>query len=143
VEVAMLVLARQAMLGAVVSLLAIGCSQQLKVEGKVTLDGAPLDEGSISFEPADGMGSEFGGTISAGNYVAEAPPTATPGPKIVRIRASRKTGKQVPAGPPFPPDKMVDEIVPLPSDYHDGGKLKTELKPGAGNHADFELVSKP
>lgn len=139
----MLVLTRQAMLGVVISLMALGCSQQLKVEGKVTFDGTPLEEGSISFEPADGTGSEFGGVISAGNYVAEAPPTAKPGAKIVRIRASRKTGKQMPAGPPFPPDKMVDEIVPLPADYHDGGKLTTELKPGTGNRADFELVSKP
>src|SRR4051794_9551211 len=109
-------------------LFAIGCGRQLKVQGKVTLDGTPVESGSISFEPADGSGSEFGTIIADGNYFGEGPATANAGPKIVRIRASRKTGKKIPAGPTFPPDAMTEEVIPLPRAYSDTSKLTADLK---------------
>lgn len=138
----MLVSVRHAAMCCALTLLLTGCSQQLKVEGQVTLDGKPVDSGSISFEPADGAGAEFGGTITNGSYVAEGPPTAKPGAKIVRIRASQKTGKQIPAGSPFPEGTMTDEVVTVPADYNDKSKLTADVKAGA-NQANFELVSQP
>lgn len=123
-------------------LLAAGCAgQTLEVEGDVLFDGQPVDNGGISFEPADGKGPEFGGTIVAGHYKASGPPGMESGKRIVRIRGSRKTGKQVPAGPPHPPGTMIDEVVFVPSTISDSGSLSVDLTVGKVNRADFHLKS--
>ena len=132
----------RAVVAIILCCVASGCgSQAIVVEGKITFDGQPVDTGSISFEPADGNGPEFGGAIADGAYRVVGPPGAASGSKIIRIRASRKTGRQLPAGPPFPPSMMIDEIEPVPKRYNDDSKLTAELKAGGSNHIDFPLDS--
>ena len=53
----------------------------VKISGKVTVDGAPVETGSIAFAPADGKTSVEGAEIINGEYQAKVPP----GEKIVRI----------------------------------------------------------
>ena len=129
-------------LAIVLCCVASGCgSQAIVVEGNVTLDGQGVDTGSISFEPSDRNGPEFGGAIANGAYKIVSPPGTAPGTRTVRIRASRKTGRKLPAGPPFPPSMMIDEIEPVPKRYNDDSKLTAELKAGGSNHIDFPLDS--
>jgi hypothetical protein len=121
-----------------------GCGNSgLQVEGKVTFDGADVESGSISFEPADGKGRDFGGLIKDGKFKIVSPPGIEPGAKIVRITAARKTGRKIPAGPPSPPDVMVDEIVSAPKEYNENTKLNANLEIGKINQLEFKLQSSP
>jgi hypothetical protein len=118
-----------------------GCGGTLVVEGNVTFDGEPVAEGSISFEAPDGAGPTFGGRIENGAYRITDIPTTAAGPRIVRITASRKTGKKIPAGPPAPPGTMVDEIRPVPPRYNRDSKEQVNLQRGVSNRFDFTLQS--
>ena len=90
-----------------------GCSHgpaMTKVVGVVTIDGKPLQNGSITFEPADGRGFTAGATIENGAYEAKAPP----GEKRVRITGYEIVG-QKPAYPNVPNCRMRDivkDVVP-------------------------------
>jgi hypothetical protein len=127
-----------------VVLLISGCNPPLiEVQGEVQLDGTPVETGSISFEPANGQGSEFGAAILAGRYQALAPPSAGPGTHIVRIRASRPTGRQIPAGPPHPPSFMIDELKPVSAAYNVKSTLTADLTQEGPNRVDFSLESDP
>ena len=57
-----------------------------------------------------GNGTTAGGEITGGRYSLSGDTGVSPGKKTVRITAVRKTGRRILAGPPEPPDKMVDEI---------------------------------
>ena len=62
----------------------IGCggSGLSTVEGKVTFEGEPVEEGSIVFEPKDGVGRAVGGIIKDGKYRLEGESGVEPGKKI-------------------------------------------------------------
>lgn len=123
--------------------LLVGCSGShlATVQGKVTLDGTPLDQGSIVFEPADRKGPVAGGTIQNGKYLLAGESAAVPGKKIVRINASRTTGRKIEAGPPAPAGTMVDEVVYVPESYNEKSTLTVQLDAGDSSH-DFALRSK-
>src|SRR5262245_14822944 len=95
------------------------------VRGMVTVDGQPIDEGSISLEPADGQGPTTGGVIKAGKYELVGNAAVEPGKKIVRIVGLRQTGKMVPAGPPAPKGTLIPEMIKcVPSHYNDKSSMK-------------------
>jgi hypothetical protein len=127
----------------VVFLPACARDDRVAVSGKVTLDGQPVETGSISFVPIEGTQSPTAGAeIIDGEY--EIPQAG--GPKLgvfrVEIRSQRKTGKKIPAGSPAQPGTMVDETVEaIPRQYNKQSKLRAELKPGS-NPLDYELTSK-
>lgn len=127
-------------IGLLLSLLA-GCgSGGIKIEGTVQFRGQPIDNGSISFEPAGGNGSEFGATITNGKYEVTCPAETPPGTLTVRIRAAIKTGKQVAAGSPTPPGTLVDEVISLPAIYNNQSTLTATLEAGKVNQViDFDL----
>lgn len=81
------------------------------VSGEVTIDGKPVDSGSIVFIPEDGQGPSRGGKIADGKFLLQGGEPIPPGKKTVKITASMKTGKQVEASPPAPPGMMIDEAV--------------------------------
>ena len=111
-----------------------GCGNGLvRVEGNVTYDGKPMELGTISFDPVDGQSPVVGGKIEGGAYRVE---NCTPGKKTVRIVGTRKTGRRVKAGSPFPPDLEVDEFVPLPCKPQ-----SVEFVAKGPNQFDFHLKS--
>lgn len=111
------------------------------VEGNVTFDGQPVEQGTIAFEPADGLGPVTGGTIENGKYRLAGQAGVPPGKKTVRISAVRKTGRQVEAGSPAPPGTMVEEIEPyIPAGYNQNSTLTCEVSAGAVTQ-DFDLKS--
>jgi hypothetical protein len=124
-------------------LTANGCgSGKIPVEGNVRFAGTPVEEGMITFEPADGKGPTTGGRIADGKYELAAEAGATPGEKIVRIVALRKTGRMIPEGSPAPPGTMVAEVKQcIPSQYNDQSILRVEITPGKTNTHDFDLKS--
>jgi len=119
-------------------LLIAGCGTKLAtVEGNVTWEGKPVDEGSISFAPADGKGPTLGGVIKNGQYQLVGKSWVTPGKKIVTITAVRKTGKQIEAGPPAPPGTMVDDLETVTVTH------TCDISEGKANQKDFEVKPPP
>jgi len=110
----------------------------------VRVDGKPVDDGSINFAPMDGEGPSTGGKIEKGTYVLNGKAAVLPGKKRVSITPVLKTGRRIPAGPPFPPGTMVDEIVPLPdlTELNKDLLVNVEVVAGKVNEHNFDLKTK-
>jgi hypothetical protein len=118
-----------------------GCGDgKVRVRGTASFDGKPIDQGMISFDPADGRGPNTGGEIREGHFDLANEARATPGKKIVRIRAFRSTGRKIESGPPAPPGTLVDEIQPfIPARYNESSTLSADILPGKVNEVNFDL----
>jgi hypothetical protein len=98
------------------------------VHGSVSWEGKPLSTGNIVLEPEDGKGSPIQGAISEGKFDLKSPP----GSKIVRIQASRDTGKIGEYG-----EKISESYIP--AKYNRTSKLKAAVVAGEENELKFEL----
>ena len=124
-------------------LLLIGCGQQgdrQRLEGTVTLDGAPLAEGQITFVPQPGTkGPTAGGPISEGYFSIPHDGGTFTGTFLVKITATRKTGKQVMN---YALNEMIDEIEQfLPLRYNRQSELTREVTDSGPNQFEFALKS--
>jgi hypothetical protein len=110
------------------------------VNGKVTVSGKPVAEGTIAFIPTgQTRGPSSGSAIKDGSYAVARDGGPVPGSYNVSIRAMRKTGKKIEAGPPAPPGTMIDEVTQfLPPQYNTNTTLTVEIQSGSNEH-DFDL----
>ena len=118
-------------------LLAAGCgaSRRGAAAGRVTLDGEPVEGGTITFIPAAaGQGQPAWADIVAGEYSLSASRGPAVGPNRVEIRWPRKTGRKAPYDPQL--DEMREAI---PDRYNRESELRVDVKPGR-NRLDFELT---
>lgn len=131
------------LLAAVGLVFCLGCGDgRCPTSGEVTFDGKPVDEGTISLEPADGNGPATGGKIVGGKYELVRAAAPMPGKKVVRISAVRKTGRKVPGDSLSAPGTMVDEIKRyVPDVYNSRSTLSCEIIAGGQNRFDFHLKS--
>ncbi len=128
--------------------LAVGCSgttddlPREAVTGTVTLDGAPLPSGSISFSPDGGGPGGGGGTIKDGRFSIARDVGLPPGNYTVAINSSKPREdrtKPAQAGG----GKAVDVAKELiPTKYNSKSTLKVEIKKGGGNDLKLALESK-
>jgi hypothetical protein len=103
-----------------------------RVSGVVTLDGQPLADATVMFQPTEGRAS-IATTDSAGKYsltYLDGVPGAKLGAHkvIIRTEIPGEDGQ-----PPIAKEK-------LPKKYHDQTELTAEVKPGS-NTFDFALTS--
>ncbi len=118
-----------------------GCGDGwIPVRGTVTLDGKPVDDGSVSFQPPDGNGPTAGASVKAGQF--EVLTGLKPGTYKVTVRGVVKTGRQQPAGPPLPPGTMIDEMVMYPPTGQNPEPVTVEVKVGEPPLT-FDLKSLP
>ncbi|MDB5339877.1 MAG: hypothetical protein JWN70_5496 [Planctomycetaceae bacterium] len=123
-----------------------GCQtgvSQFGTSGEITLDGAPVEQGSITFFPdaANTSGSTAGAVIHQGKYTVPADKGLTPGLYQVKITWSRKTGKKVEASSPHPPGTMIDEeSEAIPAKYNTASTLTADIL-AHDNTLDFDLKS--
>jgi hypothetical protein len=109
-----------------------GCESPVTtVTGDVTLDGSPIESGTITFESPDQKGPTMSGAITNGRYEVK----GSPGKKKVLVTGFRPTGRKVPAGPPLPPEAMVDELVPFPPPGQSHVPTDVDLTAGANAHS--------
>lgn len=104
------------------------------VTGIVTLDGNPLENATIMFQPDNGRPSS-GMTDQTGRYTLEyaaGVPGAAEGAHTVIIR-TLIPGED--GTPPVSPEK-------LPKNYHDQTELKAQVSAGKNEH-NFDLSTKP
>ena len=123
-----------ALLG-IVCVCAGGCGGEspADVSGTVKVDGLLLPEGEIIFEAADGSKTPTAGKIKDGQYELK----VLPGPKKVRISASR---------PPKKPDPMFGFAATEPmiaEEFNVKTKLTAEIKAGTNENVDFEVKAIP
>lgn len=125
-------------------LIILGCnssdSQRGAVSGSVTLDGEPLEQGSIMFVPLPGTsGSVAAGAIEGGRYLILQEVGAALGTNKVEIRSSRKTGRTIRKYGPH--TRPVDEVIQLiPQNYNKKSILKVDVTSGS-NVLDFDLTT--
>jgi hypothetical protein len=106
------------------------------VSGKVTLDGAPLEDATICFVPtADGQRQAGWATIAGGEYAIAASGGLGTGAFRVEIRALRATGEK--SNDPT----LVNAKEAVPTRYNRQSELVADLKPGP-NVTNFDLKSK-
>ncbi len=100
------------------------------VEGTVTLDGAPLAEGTINFGPMAGAhGTATGAKIVDGKYSAR----ASQGEMAVSIRSQKRETVQDPER-----GEMITATELIPDKYNQNSELKVTIQPGKNTH-NFDL----
>jgi hypothetical protein len=117
----------------------VGCGDveddSVPISGNVTLDGAPLPSGTITFLPTDGIGPSAGAQITEGQYETN----VVPGSKQVTIVAQReKAGASAPANSHAGPVKEQY----LPSKYNTSTELKADIPNEGSETIDFALTAK-
>jgi hypothetical protein len=123
----------------IVGAIVAGCSKTSNrgtVTGTVTLDGQPLQAGTIRFAPADGQTTTAETTITGGKFNVVVPP----GDKKISISAPKVTGKKrmydATSGPEV---DAVQEL--LPAKYNVQTELTLTVIAGP-QQKDFPLTTK-
>ncbi|MBA2115831.1 hypothetical protein [Bremerella alba] len=118
----------------------LGCGSSnapgmIDVDGVVTLDGAPIEEGKILFRQVDGDQRAFATDIVNGTYQLQ----SLQGNTRVEIRASRIIpGKfDMSNGTPEPMGEMY-----IPKRYNKDSDLTATINSDQDNQFNFELTSK-
>ena len=121
-----------------VALTGCGGGSGAAVGGSVSLDGAPLDEATITFVPASGGQRQAAwAPVTGGKYAIESSSGLGTGKFRVEIRAVRSGSGKANANEPT---LMTAKDI-VPARYNDKSDLSAEIKPGK-NAADFDLKSR-
>lgn len=127
------------------SLLFTGCgpsTDRLEISGNVTLDGAPLDSGSIRFTSLGEKQIASGAMIEQGEYYIPQEKGLTPGPYHVEITSPDVNAPpvMVPVGPggrgvPTQPER-------IPPEWNADSTQRVEVSADGDNHFVFDIVSR-
>jgi hypothetical protein len=114
--------------------------RRFPLSGRVTIDGEPIDAGTISFIPPSESGQRVsGGLILEGAYAVTEEMGANAGPYRVEIRWQKKTGRKY---RDRDSGDMVDERKEgLPPRFHAQSELAVEVS-AKQTTFDFDLKSK-
>jgi hypothetical protein len=112
-----------------------GCGGN-RIEGNVTLDGQPVDGGTITFVGPNNQG-KAGARIVGGKYTLDTP--LAPGTYKVEIEWMKKTGKTIPNKSDV--GTTIDETKQaIAAEYNRQSKLTADVKSGS-NTFNFDLKS--
>jgi len=119
-----------------------GCGaddRRASIYGTITVDGEPLQTGTIGFIPSgENKGPASGASIVAGSYKIPKEKGPFLGTNLVMITSYKSSGRMVPTiedrgGPP------IAEIAQfIPERYNDASELERNVVPGK-NEFNFEL----
>lgn len=115
-----------------------GCGSsdpRVTVSGQVSLDGEPIKEGTIRFEPTDGKSPSAGAAIANGGYTLK----VHPGKVRVLFEASKTVGKRKAYDAPDSPYLPILEPI-IPAKYLKE-PVQKEISSG-DQQLDFPLTSK-
>jgi hypothetical protein len=128
------------------AIIVTGCgprSDRLEISGNVTLDGAPLNGGSIQFTSLGEKKIGSGAMIDNGEYYIPQANGLTPGTYHVVIIAPDNDSPPIVVGaaPGQPGVKTQPERIP--PEYNINSKQTIEVTADGDNHFVFDIVSKP
>lgn len=123
--------------------LVLGCGGDkiatVPVSGVITLDGQPLAEASVTFQPLSGDAAapgSHGNTDAQGRFTLRVTVTNQPGAVVgkhqVRISAAPRTGGD---------DSQLVAADPVPPRYRDGSET-CDVPPKGTDQANFDMKSK-
>jgi hypothetical protein len=124
----------------------LGCggdsSGRYAITGTVTLDGAPLDKGNISFQPTEGAKTTSGAIVNAGSFSIPKDKGLLPGKYRVEVYAAAPGGggaadADAPPGEGPPPPKEL-----VPPDWNEESKQTIEVKKEGPFKFSFEIATK-
>lgn len=120
---------------------AAGCAKQptngrQPVSGKVTLKGAPLDNGSIQFLPPDASGALSGGVISKGEYSISAKQGLPVGKYKVFISAAASGAS---ATEEMPGDAGLEAEELIPPEFNVNSDKTVEVAADKENVFNFDI----
>ena len=120
-----------------------GCSDPYAgreaVSGSVTLEGQPLNDATILFDPVDGQDTASGAAVENGAYKVERAAGLKPGKYRVRITAGdgkTPTNEEEAGGPGGTNIVSMDRIPP---EYNEQTQQQVEVKAGGPNKFDFAI----
>lgn len=113
--------------------------QRFALSGKVTLDGAPVDGGTISFLSMAPKANPSGGPISAGTYTVPEERGANAEMYRVEIRWLKPTGEKVKDDDTGGMIDVVKEVIP--AKFNTQTELKADVKADKTTF-NFDLSSK-
>jgi hypothetical protein len=130
----------------VVALIAVsGCgdARRASMSGSVTLNGQPVNGGTISIIPEAATDSiAVWGDINNGHYSLSGGSGLTVGTNRVEIRWPKTTGRKVALPPPARQGSLIEETVEvIPMRYNIQSELHVDIKQGE-NKLDFRLDSR-
>ncbi|HEY2413536.1 MAG TPA: hypothetical protein VGI40_14900 [Pirellulaceae bacterium] len=135
---------RLALLSLPLLALIVGCSEpnplgRRPIQGQITLNGKPVDYGSIQFSPEDpDHGVSSGAMIENGRYHTKVTDGLPPGSYKVMITSPDRGKVEKVEGPPG--DERSFAVERIPKKYNLQSTLKIEVPKGRGPHtADFAL----
>jgi hypothetical protein len=122
----------------------LGCSrtnQRHEIDGVVTLDGKPIEAGTIAFLPQAGTKSPTaGGNITQGRFAITSAAGPFAGSFRVEVAATQKTGRKI-KDPRF--EGTVDEVMSIiPAQYNRESRLSAEVTQDGPNHFEFALQTR-
>lgn len=125
----------------------LGCSEpdfppRYQVEGNVTIDGAPLQKGLISFIPlAPTAGPKVSGVVTHGKYFIEADSGPCQGKFLVKIETMPHEIEALAAGKaPWAAAHQANEQRPtIAPKYNQKSQLQVEVLPSDENRFNFEV----
>lgn len=106
----------------------------ITITGSVTMDGEPVQDGSISLMPING-GSMGGGLIENGYYSAK----SSPGEMAVQIHAHKMVKKKNPTREEIERGLSEDSVSIIPNEYNRQSKLRITVAPDQRNF-EFNLT---
>lgn len=126
-----------------------GCSQsgieRVSVEGRITVDGAPLENGSILFIPqGEVRGPTSGGRVKGGQFRIKSERGPTLGLHRVEIRADDDLPDDLTEPTSFTNyDGFKPPVNRIPARYNVRSDLVVEIKAEGNHDVDFDLSTKP
>ncbi len=118
-----------------------GKDGRFAVSGKVTVDGAPLADGRITFLNLAEGGSTASAKITSGEYTIPREFGAKVGEQVVQIEAYRKSSKRVQPPGYLSAEQVAEGTVEqyLPAKYNTQSELKVEISADGANEHNFDL----
>lgn len=113
------------------------------VSGSVTLDGSPLEDGSIAFQPVEKSKTPSGALISKGKYSIAREQGLPPGKYRVEINAIKPgTGMTLPEGK-FPGEEVgIPQQEMIPASWNSKSKQFIEISESGSTEFKHEISSK-
>lgn len=117
-----------------------GCAPKdglVPIKGTVTLDGAPIEKGTVNFAPKGGSGTTAGGAIVNGKYEAR----VSPGKMAVTIYAQKSEKIENPTQEQIERGITEIKVDVVPAKYNRASTLEVDIVEGQKDPVDFELTT--
>ncbi|MBI3467624.1 MAG: carboxypeptidase regulatory-like domain-containing protein [Planctomycetes bacterium] len=112
------------------------------ISGTVTLDGAPVENGTISFQPVDQGTTSSGTAFTGGTYSLSQENGLPVGKYLVTINAPKPGTGGTPSPDALPGDPLPPPQELIPPEWNVKSDQTIEVKEGGPFEFNFEIVTK-